>query len=64
MRGQVRVRETEVRRAIRAAVAEGLLVERIDVSTDGRASIVTSGKQEVAQPEINEWDRDLDGPRK
>jgi hypothetical protein len=53
-----------MRRAIRAAVAEGLLVERIDVSTDGRASIVTSGKQEVAQPEINEWDRDLDGPRR
>jgi hypothetical protein len=53
-----------MRRAIRAAVAKGLLVERIDVSTDGRASIVTSGKQEVVQPEINEWDRDLDGPRK
>lgn len=56
-RGPVRFREREASRAVRAAEKAGLTVERIEVSADGRLSLVTShGKQEVA-PEINEWDR-------
>jgi hypothetical protein len=38
----------------------GLRVEKVEVSADGRLSLVTSrGKQEVA-PDTNEWDRPHD----
>jgi hypothetical protein len=51
MRGPVRVRETEIRRGIRAAEAEGYRVARIEISSDGKASLITaSGKQEAAPP--------------
>jgi hypothetical protein len=53
----VRVRETEMRRGIRAATLEGLTVERIEISTDGRASIITSHGKQEAGPEVNEWDK-------
>jgi hypothetical protein len=59
VRGCVRVREIEMRRGIRAATLEGLVVDRIDIATDGRAFIIIShgnGKQEAA-PEVNEWDK-------
>ena len=39
MRGPVRVRETEIRRGIRAAAAEGYRVARIEISSDGKASL-------------------------
>jgi hypothetical protein len=63
MDGRVRFRERELSRAVRGAVKAGLTVERVEVSAaDGRFSLVISrDKQEVA---INEWDRDLDGPKK
>ena len=57
MRGPVRFRECEASRAIRAAERAGLRVEKIEVSADGRLSLVTSrGRQEVDQAS-NEWDR-------
>ena len=47
MRGSVRVRETEIRRGIRAAEAEGYRVARIEVASDGKASLITTnGKLE------------------
>jgi hypothetical protein len=60
IRGPVRFREREASRAIRAAEKAGLRVEKVEVSADGRLSLVTSrGKQEVA-PDTNEWDRPHD----
>jgi hypothetical protein len=51
-RGPVRFREREASRAVRAAEKAGLTVERIEVSADGRLSLVTShGRQEAAPPE-------------
>jgi hypothetical protein len=63
-RGPVRFREREASRAVRAAEKAGLTVERIEVSADGRLSLVTSHGNQGATPGINEWDRDLDGPKK
>jgi hypothetical protein len=61
MHGPVRFREREASRAIRAAKKAGLTVGRIEVSADGRFSLVVN---QGAAPELNEWDRDLDGPKK
>jgi hypothetical protein len=41
-RGPVRFRESEAGRAVRAAEKAGLTVERVEVMTDGRLSLVTS----------------------
>jgi hypothetical protein len=59
MHGPVRFREREASRAIRAAEKAGLTVNRIEVSAEGRLSLVTSrgDKQEAALPKIDEWDR-------
>jgi hypothetical protein len=56
--GPVRFREREASRAIRAAEKAGLTVNRVEVSAEGRLSLVTSrGNQGAAPPEIDEWDR-------
>jgi hypothetical protein len=57
--GPVRFREREASRAIRAAEKAGLTVNRVEVSAEGRLSLVTSrgDKQEAAPPEIDEWSR-------
>ena len=62
MRGPVRVRETEIRRGIRAAEAEGYRVARIEISSEGKTSLITTnGKQEAAPPNDpppgNPWDK-------
>jgi hypothetical protein len=44
-RGALRFKETEVRRAIRAAKAAGLSVTGVTISKDG-AIVVQSGKQD------------------
>jgi hypothetical protein len=62
--GPVRFREREASRAIRAAEKAGLTVERVEVSADGRLSLVTSRGNQGAAPVVNEWDRDLDATRK
>jgi hypothetical protein len=65
MRGPVRFREREASRAIRAAEKAGLTVDRIEVSADGRLSLVTSrSNQGMALQIKNEWDEIFDGPRK
>jgi hypothetical protein len=50
--GPVRFREREASRAIRAAEKAGLTVNRVEVSAEGRLSLVTSrgDKQEAALP--------------
>jgi hypothetical protein len=62
MRGPVRVRETEIRRGIRAAEAAGYRVERIEISSDGKTSLVTTNGKQEATPDVNEWDRALGKP--
>jgi hypothetical protein len=64
MRGPVRVRETEIKRGIRAAEAAGYRVARIEISSDGKASIITTnGKQEAAPPEpASGWEKALGKP--
>ena len=64
IRGPVRFREREASRAIRAAEKAGLRVEKVEVSADGRLSLVTSRGNQRAAPEISEWDEIFDGPRK
>ncbi len=49
--GPVRFRQREAERAIRAIEKAGLTVDRVEVSAEGRLSLVTSrGKQEAALP--------------
>jgi hypothetical protein len=56
MNGPVRFREREASRAIRAAQKAGLRVDRIDVSAEGRLSLVTSHAKQGDAPEINDAD--------
>jgi hypothetical protein len=51
MNGPVRFREREASRAIRAAEKAGLTVGRIEVSADGRFSLVISRGNQEAAPE-------------
>ena len=57
MRGPVRFREREAARAIRAAERAGLRVERVEVSAEGRLSLVTSRDNQGAAPKVDEWSR-------
>jgi hypothetical protein len=51
MHGQVRFRERELSRAVRGASKAGLTVERVEVSADGRFSLVISRGNQDAVPE-------------
>jgi hypothetical protein len=54
-----RFRQREVTRALKAAAAGGLKIDRVEIATDGRVVLV-AGKQEttVATEEgDNEWDQ-------
>jgi hypothetical protein len=57
-RGPSSFREIDVRRAIKAARAAGIEVERIDVKKGGGFSIIPgkSGEQIDAATETNPWD--------
>jgi hypothetical protein len=63
-RGPVRFREREASRAIRAAEKAGLRVEKVEVSADGRLSLVTSRdnqgvaalKSADSPPGLRSWD--------
>ena len=49
-------RQQDVTRAIRAAIAAGVDIARIEVAKDGRIIIVTAEAE--PQKSENEWDRD------
>jgi hypothetical protein len=49
-------RQQDVTRAIRAAIAAGVDIARIEVAKDGRIIIVTAAHTEP-KAEANEWDR-------
>jgi len=48
-------RQSDITRAIRAARAAGVDSVRIDITKDGKISIILSGE---TPKEPNEWDRD------
>jgi hypothetical protein len=57
-RGRQHFRQSDVFKAIKAAVRAGLPVARVELSSDGRI-IVIAGKPEQEQnsgTEVNEWD--------
>jgi hypothetical protein len=56
-RGRCTFRQQDATRAVRAAVAAGLEVQRIEIERDGRIIVVT-GKQEPAGPQTD-LDREL-----
>lgn len=56
-------RQRDVTAAIRAMEAAGHVVDRVEISPDGRIVVipVKSGKDAVAG-DINEWDTELENP--
>jgi hypothetical protein len=57
-RGKLAFKQSDLTRAIRAALAAGLEIARIEIERDGRIVIVP-GTSTPAQPEYNEWDEVL-----
>jgi hypothetical protein len=57
-RGPLPFRQTDVARAIKGAVAAGLIVQRVEVDKAGKI-IVVVGEPDKAEPVTgaNEWDR-------
>ena len=48
-------RQSDVTRAIKAAVAAGVEIQRVEIDPNGRIVIVTA--TEAERREVNEWDR-------
>jgi hypothetical protein len=55
-RAPSKFRQQDVTRAIRAAIAAGVDIARIEVAKDGRIVIVTAADS-GPKAEANEWDR-------
>jgi hypothetical protein len=52
-------RQADVTRAVRAAIAAGVDIARIEIARDGRIVIIAGNSEpEGDQREANEWDRD------
>jgi hypothetical protein len=58
-RGPCTFRQRDVARAVKAVVAAGMLVERVEIDSGGKITIVT-GQGNCT--ERNEWDEVLNGP--
>lgn len=58
-RGPCTFKQQDVTRALRATVAAGIDVQRIEIDRDGKIVVVTGKPQEVADDGRgeNEWDR-------
>jgi hypothetical protein len=54
-RSQAMFRQGDVTRAVRAVVAAGQAVARVEIDPNGKIVIVTTG--EIERREANEWDR-------
>jgi hypothetical protein len=57
-RGRHAFRQTDVTRAIKAAVAAGVEIGRVEVDKDGRIVVIPKGA--CAAPEPNPWDRAIE----
>jgi hypothetical protein len=63
MRNRCRVRQSEISRAIRAALAAGVEVQRVETQKDGRVVLIIRGQEGVdmsVEPSRNPWDEVLD----
>ncbi|WP_141701226.1 hypothetical protein [Methyloceanibacter methanicus] len=57
-RGRCTFRQQDVTRALRATVAAGIDVQRIEIDKDGKIVVVTGRPREEAEESgENEWDR-------
>jgi hypothetical protein len=59
-RGPHTFRQGDVTRAVKAVIAAGVDVQRVEVDKAGKIIVVTAGKNENPVPvdaEANEWDR-------
>jgi hypothetical protein len=62
MRERCRFRQSEITRAIKAALAAGVEVERVEIENEGRVIVVVSKKRALdfsAEGERNPWDEVL-----
>jgi hypothetical protein len=57
-RGPRTFRQADVTRAIRAAVAAGVEVERVEVDKNGRIIVIAKGAGQAVS--INPWDRAIE----
>jgi len=60
-RGQAKFRQREVTRAVKAVVAAGVAVARVEIGTDGRIVVIagsptTQPESATGEQETNEWD--------
>jgi hypothetical protein len=58
-RGQQTFKQSDVTKAIKAAVKAGIAVERVEINRDGKIVIVTSKTEDAVigdNEEKNEWD--------
>jgi hypothetical protein len=58
-RGRLAFKQTDVTRAIKAALAAGVQIARIEIDRGGRIVIVPGSPTLAAEPEYNEWDEVL-----
>ena len=58
-RGRCTFKQQDVTRAVRAMVAAGIEVQRVEIDRDGKIVVVTGKPQDVADEGRgeNEWDR-------
>lgn len=58
-RGACSFKQQDVTRALKAAVAAGISVQRIEICRDGKICIVTSQAQHEAEPESPNTSREI-----
>ena len=56
-RGPCTFKQNDVTRAVKAVVAAGVEVARVEVDKDGRIVVIASKPGPDASREANEWDR-------
>ena len=59
VRGPCTVKETDVKRAVRAARTAGLVVQRVEIEPDGKITVVANNDKGGGAPD-NEWDSVFD----
>jgi hypothetical protein len=62
-RGPCTFKQQDVTRALRAAVAAGVAVERIEITKDGKIVVVTGKATEPPKDDANPWLTDLGGDK-
>jgi hypothetical protein len=55
-KGRHLFRETELRRAVRAAESAGMKIGRVEIDSTGKISLFPGDRGDSVEPEKNEWD--------